>query len=59
MKLFKLASAILLVATASVAHANLNIFACEPEWGALAKELGGRDVTVYTATRIIFRRGPR
>jgi zinc/manganese transport system substrate-binding protein len=50
MKLFKLASAILLVATASVAHANLNIFACEPEWGALAKELGGRDVTVYTAT---------
>jgi len=32
------------------AHAALNVFACEPEWGALAKELGGSDVTVYTAT---------
>jgi zinc/manganese transport system substrate-binding protein len=29
--------------------AALNIFACEPEWGALAKELGGDKVTVYTA----------
>jgi zinc/manganese transport system substrate-binding protein len=32
------------------ANAALNVFACEPEWGALAKELGGNDVTVYTAT---------
>jgi zinc/manganese transport system substrate-binding protein len=32
------------------AHAALNIFACEPEWGALAKELGGEDVKVYVAT---------
>jgi zinc/manganese transport system substrate-binding protein len=30
--------------------AALNIFACTPEWGALAKELGGDKVTVYTAT---------
>jgi zinc/manganese transport system substrate-binding protein len=30
--------------------AALNIFACIPEWGALAKELGGDKVTVYTAT---------
>lgn len=50
MKLLKLASAFLFVATASTAHAALNVFACEPEWGALAKELGGSDVTVYTAT---------
>ena len=28
----------------------LNIFACTPEWGALAKEVGGDRVTVYTAT---------
>jgi zinc/manganese transport system substrate-binding protein len=28
----------------------LNIFACEPDWGALATELGGSDVKVYTAT---------
>jgi len=32
------------------AHADLKIFACEPEWGALAKEIGGTHVNVYTAT---------
>lgn len=32
------------------AHANLNVFACEPEWGALSTELGGDKVNVYTAT---------
>jgi len=31
------------------AQAALNILACEPEWGALAKELGGDRVSVYTA----------
>jgi zinc/manganese transport system substrate-binding protein len=30
--------------------AALNIFACTPEWGALARELGGDKVTVYNAT---------
>ena len=30
--------------------AALNIFACEPEWGALARELGGDKVSVYVAT---------
>ncbi|MGH8742073.1 MAG: metal ABC transporter substrate-binding protein, partial [Burkholderiales bacterium] len=30
--------------------AALNIFACTPEWGALAKELGGQRASVYTAT---------
>ena len=28
----------------------LNVFACEPEWGALAREIGGNSVKVYTAT---------
>jgi zinc/manganese transport system substrate-binding protein len=28
----------------------LNIFACEPEWGALAQELGGDRVSIYVAT---------
>ena len=28
----------------------LNVFACEPEWGALATELGGDKVDVYSAT---------
>jgi zinc/manganese transport system substrate-binding protein len=32
------------------ALANLNILACEPEWGALAKELGGDKANVYVAT---------
>ncbi len=32
------------------ASAAIRVFACEPEWGALAKQLGGNDVSVYTAT---------
>src|SRR3954465_8342788 len=32
------------------ALAALNILACEPEWAALAKELGGDKVSVYAAT---------
>lgn len=32
------------------ASAALNIFACEPEWGALAKELAGPKATIYVAT---------
>ena len=43
----------LLIALLSIswpAHASLNIFACEPEWGALAKELGGDKASIYVAT---------
>src|SRR5436190_16338853 len=32
------------------ATAALNVFACEPEWGALVKELGGDKVRIYIAT---------
>lgn len=32
------------------AAAAINVFACEPEWGALAQELGGDKVNVYNAT---------
>src|SRR5882757_9707350 len=32
-----------------LAHA-LEVFACEPEWAALATELGGNDVNVFSAT---------
>jgi zinc/manganese transport system substrate-binding protein len=35
------------------ANAALNIFACEPEWGALAQELGGDKVTVFAATNAL------
>ena len=34
----------------TLANAAVNVFACEPEWGALATELGGEAVKVYTAT---------
>lgn len=39
-----------LLCSGTLAHADLNIFACEPEWGALAQEIGGNKVTVYNAT---------
>ena len=32
------------------AHATLKIFATVPEWGALAQEIGGEQVKVFTAT---------
>jgi zinc/manganese transport system substrate-binding protein len=38
------------LAAASPVRAELNVFACEPEWGALASEIGGDKVTVFTAT---------
>ncbi|MEN8180051.1 MAG: zinc ABC transporter substrate-binding protein [Pseudomonadota bacterium] len=31
-------------------HAKLNIFACEPEWAALTRELAGEHATVFAAT---------
>jgi zinc/manganese transport system substrate-binding protein len=40
----------LLLAIASPALAALNVLACEPEWGALAKEVGGEQVRVNVAT---------
>src|SRR5437868_8176425 len=39
-----------LVLLASPAHAALRVFACEPEWGALAQALGGNLVDVSVAT---------
>lgn len=40
----------LLCLAASPVLAALNIFACTPEWGSLAQELGGEKASVYTAT---------
>src|SRR6478672_13872150 len=34
---------------ATPALASLNVLACEPEWAALVKELGGDKVSVYSA----------
>lgn len=40
----------ILCAGSSPAQAVVRIFACEPEWGALAEEIGGDAVSVYVAT---------
>ncbi len=42
-----------LALTIPPAQAALNVFACEPEWGALAQELGGDKVSVYNATQAL------
>ena len=45
-------SALLTVAALAFAQqaAAFDVFACEPEWGALTQELGGDRVSVYVAT---------
>jgi zinc/manganese transport system substrate-binding protein len=45
---FAVASSLALVALP--AAAALNVFTCEPEWAALAQEIGGDKVAVYSAT---------
>jgi zinc/manganese transport system substrate-binding protein len=43
-------SGFLLLALTIPAHAELKVFACEPEWAALTQELGDDKVSVFTAT---------
>ena len=50
MRKILIGAVLLALGTASPAYANLNVFACEPEWGALSTELGGDKVNVFTAT---------
>ena len=49
----KILLAVMLLFAPLGAHADLNIFACEPEWAALAKELGGKLVKVNSATNAL------
>lgn len=49
-KIFLLSVAMMASAIALPAQAALKVFACEPEWAALSKELGGDNVDVYAAT---------
>ena len=44
------AFAVLLSVFSLPSLAALNILACEPEWGALVREIGGDKVTVFSAT---------
>jgi zinc/manganese transport system substrate-binding protein len=45
--------ATLILLSMQSAQAALNVFACEPEWGALVQELGGDKVSVYVATQAL------
>jgi zinc/manganese transport system substrate-binding protein len=44
------ASFTLLGSLSSATQAALDVFACEPEWAALAQELGGDRLDIYSAT---------
>ena len=46
----RLIFALFLASTAALARADLAVFATVPEWGALAREIGGDKVSVYVAT---------
>jgi zinc/manganese transport system substrate-binding protein len=48
--ILKFAAASSLALVALPAAAALNVFTCEPEWAALAQEIGGDKVAVYSAT---------
>lgn len=44
---------IFLLLLSSNVHAALNIFACEPEWASLAKELAADKADIYSATNAL------
>ncbi len=46
----KILLTVIALVAANIAQADLRIFATVPEWGALAKEIGGDKVKVYSAT---------
>ena len=46
----RLILAFFVASTAALARADLAVFATVPEWGALAREIGGGKVSVYVAT---------
>jgi zinc/manganese transport system substrate-binding protein len=50
MNAWKTVSFLLAMLAGATANAALSVFACEPEWAALAKELGGENVKVHSAT---------
>ena len=50
MRKWMIGAMLLALGAVSPAQANLNVFACEPEWAALATEIGGDKVSTYVAT---------
>lgn len=52
-RLLQTSLALVLACIVASASAAVSVFATVPEWGALAEELGGDKVTVYTATNAL------
>src|SRR3954469_460072 len=50
---FRFLLGVFLASLAAPVLAVVNVFATVPEWGALAEELGGDKVKVYTATNAL------
>jgi len=50
---FKYVIAALLLLSTPPVLAALNVLACEPEWGELAKEIGGDRINIYVATNAL------
>jgi zinc/manganese transport system substrate-binding protein len=51
-KRFLLPALLSVITLPSAAYAELRIFACEPEWAALAREVGGDKVNAFSATHV-------
>ena len=49
-RLIPIASTVLLALGMQTVRADIKVLACEPEWGALVKELAGDKASVYVAT---------
>src|SRR5258706_15831614 len=48
--IFKLSAILCALVAVQPAVAALNVFACEPEWAALAQEIGGDKLNAFSAT---------
>src|SRR3954468_18617807 len=49
-RIIPIAALMLVAFSAAHAFAAVQVFACEPEWAALSKEIGGDRVSVFAAT---------
>ncbi|MEO6423706.1 MAG: zinc ABC transporter substrate-binding protein [Candidatus Nitrotoga sp.] len=52
-KIFVTLISLIMVTVTAPVHAALEVFACEPEWAALTKELAANKVKIYTATNAL------
>ena len=50
MKYFLFVVSLISLAFSSSVISKVTVFACEPEWKALAEEIGGDKITAYSAT---------